>query len=97
MAQDAALKRLDARLDGLAAVVKLEHLVEREGGWGATASWGDTMSLGDLHTPPSARDDALHIHAPMPAHAACPSAACEAVCPEWVGGGATFWIAKASM
>lgn len=44
--QEAPLKRLDAKLDGLAAVVKLEHLIEREGGWGATASWGDTMSLG---------------------------------------------------
>lgn len=37
---------LDARLDGLMRVVKLSGLIQREGGWGATASWGDTLSLG---------------------------------------------------
>jgi len=40
------VERLDERLDGLMEVVKLTGLISREGGWGAVASWGDTMSLG---------------------------------------------------
>ena len=46
---------LDARLDGLMRVVKLSGLIEREGGWGATASWGDTLSLGARPVPISTR------------------------------------------
>lgn len=38
---------LDRRLDGLMAAVRLAYLVKREGGWSATASWGDTLSLGE--------------------------------------------------
>ena len=44
--------RLDARLDALMGVVKLSGLIQREGGWGAVASWGDTMSLGARPPPP---------------------------------------------
>lgn len=46
MWQAEAVARLDAKLDELMQVVKLSGLIEREGGWGAVASWGDTMSLG---------------------------------------------------
>lgn len=42
---------LDARLDGLAAVVRLGYLVAREGGWGAVAEWGESLSLGALFGP----------------------------------------------
>ena len=28
------------------AVVRLQYLVAREGGWGAQAEWGETLSLG---------------------------------------------------
>ena len=42
----ARLQALDARLDGLMAVVRLQYLVAREGGWGAQAEWGETLSLG---------------------------------------------------
>lgn len=38
---------LDRRLDGLMKAVRLAYLVKREGGWSATASWGDTLSLGN--------------------------------------------------
>lgn len=37
---------LDARLDALMGVVRLQYLIEREGGWGATAEWGEVLSLG---------------------------------------------------
>ncbi len=37
---------LDARLDALMDVVRLQYLIEREGGWGATAEWGEVLSLG---------------------------------------------------
>ncbi len=37
---------LDARLDALMGVVRLQYLVAREGGWGAVAEWGETLSLG---------------------------------------------------
>lgn len=43
---------LDARLDGLAAVVRLGYLVAREGGWGAVAEWGESLSLGACFGPP---------------------------------------------
>ena len=42
----ARLQALDASLDGLMAVVRLQYLVAREGGWGAQAEWGETLSLG---------------------------------------------------
>ena len=29
-------------------VVRLQYLVAREGGWGAQAEWGETLSLGGL-------------------------------------------------
>ncbi|CAL8461843.1 g1374 [Coccomyxa elongata] len=38
---------LDARLDALMVVVRLQYLIEREGGWGATAEWGEVLSLGE--------------------------------------------------
>ncbi|EIE25187.1 hypothetical protein COCSUDRAFT_65142 [Coccomyxa subellipsoidea C-169] len=38
---------LDARLDALMGVVRLQYLVAREGGWGAVAEWGETLSLGE--------------------------------------------------
>ena len=40
------LAALDARLDALAAVVRLGYLIAREGGWGAVAEWGESLSLG---------------------------------------------------
>lgn len=40
---------LDARLDALMGVVRLQYLVAREGGWGATAEWGEVLSLGMHH------------------------------------------------
>ena len=43
------MQALDSRLDGLMLVVRLQYLVAREGGWGAQAEWGETLSLG---TPP---------------------------------------------
>ena len=43
----ARMQALDSRLDGLMAVVRLQYLVSREGGWGAQAEWGETLSLGD--------------------------------------------------
>lgn len=46
MFQADAVARLDKRLDEVMRVVKLTGLIEREGGWAAVASWGDTMSLG---------------------------------------------------
>ena len=42
----ARLQALDSRLDGLMAVVRLQYLVSREGGWDAQAEWGETLSLG---------------------------------------------------
>lgn len=56
-----ALERLDADLDDLMTVVKLENLIEREGGWNAVASWGDTMSLGEQQRIGMAR---LFFHRP---------------------------------
>ena len=44
----ARVQALDSRLDGLMAVVRLQYLVSREGGWGAQAEWGETLSLGKL-------------------------------------------------
>ena len=46
----ARLQALDSRLDGLMAVVRLQYLVAREGGWGAQAEWGETLSLGKNFT-----------------------------------------------
>ena len=48
------MQALDSRLDGLMAVVRLQYLVSREGGWGAQAEWGETLSLGEIpETTPS--------------------------------------------
>ena len=44
------MQALDSRLDGLMLVVRLQYLVAREGGWGAQAEWGETLSLG-THPP----------------------------------------------
>jgi len=52
----ARLQALDSRLDGLMAVVRLQYLVTREGGWGAQAEWGETLSLGKIST-----KRALHV------------------------------------
>ena len=38
---------LDAQLDGLMGVVRLQYLVPREGGWDATKEWGEVLSLGE--------------------------------------------------
>ena len=54
--EDARLAALDERLDGLMGVVRLAYLVRREGGWEATAAWGDILSLG---TPPRLLTQAL--------------------------------------
>ena len=48
----ARLQALDSRLDGLMLVVRLQYLVDREGGWSAQAEWGETLSLG-VAPPPS--------------------------------------------
>lgn len=40
---------LDARLDALMAVVRLQYLIAREGGWGAVKEWGEVLSLGESH------------------------------------------------
>lgn len=37
---------LDARLDQLMGVVRLQYLVTREGGWAAVREWGEVLSLG---------------------------------------------------
>jgi ABC-type uncharacterized transport system fused permease/ATPase subunit len=67
----AAIQALDARLDGLMAVVRLGYLVEREGGWGAAGEWGETLSLGACslsefpaaHLRPALRPAAGHAQA----------------------------------
>lgn len=59
--QAEALGRLDTQLDGLAAAVKLSYLVQREGGWDATTSWGDVLSLGEQQRLSMAR---LFFHKP---------------------------------
>lgn len=38
---------LDAALDGLMGIVRLQYLVEREGGWDSVREWGETLSLGE--------------------------------------------------
>lgn len=38
---------LDAALDGLMKIVRLQYLVEREGGWDSVQEWGETLSLGE--------------------------------------------------
>lgn len=44
---------MDERLDDLMKVVRLQYLVDREGGWGAVTEWGETLSLGaPTHTSP---------------------------------------------
>ena len=40
------MAELDERLDGLMEVVRLSYLIKREGGWGASCEWGETLSLG---------------------------------------------------
>ncbi len=49
----ARMQALDSRLDGLMMVVRLQYLVAREGGWGAQAEWGETLSLGAPPPSPS--------------------------------------------
>ena len=45
--QKANFEALEARLDALMKTVRLSYLIQREGGWDAVASWGDTLSLGE--------------------------------------------------
>ena len=60
---------LDARLDTLMGAVRLGYLVEREGGWGAAAEWGEVLSLG-ARSPLSALGNADRVtpSAPLPGH-----------------------------
>ncbi|KAK9820297.1 hypothetical protein WJX72_008694 [[Myrmecia] bisecta] len=55
------LAALDASLDELMAVVRLQYLIEREGGWAATTEWGETLSLGEQQRLGMAR---LFFHCP---------------------------------
>ncbi|CAL5222677.1 g5077 [Coccomyxa viridis] len=57
----ARMQALDSRLDGLMLVVRLQYLVAREGGWGAQAEWGETLSLGEQQRMGMAR---LFFHNP---------------------------------
>ena len=41
------VQALDKKLDELMGMVRLKYLVDRQGGWGSTAEWGDTLSLGE--------------------------------------------------
>ena len=43
---DSSRQALDQRLDELMEAVRLSYLVRREGGWGVTLEWGETLSLG---------------------------------------------------
>lgn len=52
---------LDAALDDLMRVVRLQYLVEREGGWDATKEWGEVLSLGEQQRLGMAR---LFFHKP---------------------------------
>lgn len=52
---------LDAALDALMGVVRLQYLVEREGGWGSTQEWGEVLSLGEQQRLGMAR---LFFHKP---------------------------------
>ncbi len=52
---------LDAALDGLMEIVRLQYLVEREGGWDAVQEWGETLSLGEQQRIGMAR---LFFHKP---------------------------------
>ena len=52
---------LDAALDALMEVVRLQYLVEREGGWEATQEWGEVLSLGEQQRVGMAR---LFFHQP---------------------------------
>ncbi len=49
----AGQKALDDHLLSLMQTVRLEYLLDREGGWKAVSEWGETLSLGDfLETAP---------------------------------------------
>lgn len=52
---------LDAALDGLMEIVRLQYLVEREGGWDSVREWGETLSLGEQQRIGMAR---LFFHKP---------------------------------
>lgn len=41
------LEALDAHLLGIMQAVRLHYLIQREGGWDATATWEDVLSLGE--------------------------------------------------
>ena len=43
----ANFEALEVKLDALMKTVRLSYLTQREGGWDAVASWGDTLSLGE--------------------------------------------------
>jgi ABC-type uncharacterized transport system fused permease/ATPase subunit len=53
---------LDSALDAIARVVRLEYLVDREGGWSSIVEWGDVLSLGEQQRLGMAR---LFFHAPL--------------------------------
>lgn len=52
---------LDRALDELMAVVRLQYLVKREGGWDAMGEWGEMLSLGEQQRLGMAR---LFFHRP---------------------------------
>eukprot|EP00887_Chlorella_sp_A99_P003200 scaffold9.g3200.t1 len=58
---DAAAALLDAKLCALMDVVRLTYLLEREGGLGAAAEWGEVLSLGEQQRLGMAR---LFFHRP---------------------------------
>ena len=53
---------LDAALDNLMEIVRLQYLVEREGGWDSVQEWGETLSLGEQQRIGMAR---LFFHKPI--------------------------------
>lgn len=53
---------LDEALDELMRVVRLQYLIEREGGWDTTKEWGEVLSLGEQQRLGMAR---LFFHKPL--------------------------------
>lgn len=45
----AGQKALEAHLLHLMQTVRLDYLLDRDGGWGAISEWGETLSLGEHH------------------------------------------------
>ena len=45
--EEAAMAALDRRLHSILESVRLVYLLDRQGGWDATAKWEDMLSLGE--------------------------------------------------